>query len=133
MLTLAQVQAQLALRRYRPGWEFRAYLGDTTGQVHIQISAQVENSYVPGTDVPLDIRWMVPPHALADELALDKAMSWRLQQIEIHESQEWYRKPGQPGPVEVGGLTMTGTRLVPVFNPHRDGADRDEWPIVKRG
>lgn len=122
-LDLAAVQGILAARRYRPGWMFRAYLGDTTRQVHIQITASVENSYAPGTSVPLDIRWMVPPHALESELELDKALSWRLQQIEIHESQEWYQQPS----------IKDGKRWVPRFNPHRDGADRDEWPIVQRG
>jgi hypothetical protein len=42
---------------------------------------------------------------------------WRLQRIEAHEAQEWYRKPGRDFP------------WVPVFDPHRAGADRDVWPI----
>jgi hypothetical protein len=122
MMTLEQVQAHLAERHYRPGWQLRAYLGDTTQLVMLQIEAEVENSYSPGSTVPLDIRWPIPPYALASPFALDKALSWRLQ-VELHESQEWYRKASRHDP----------DRLVPVFNPHIDGADRDEWPIVKRG
>jgi hypothetical protein len=52
-------------------------------------------------------------------LSFDKWLAWRLQAVELHEAQEWYRKPGRDFP------------WVPVFNPHALGADRDRWPIAK--
>lgn len=121
MLTLPDVVGILARRAYRPGWTLAAYLGDTTRDVIVKIAAPVEDSYHPGSQMPpLDIRFPVPDPALASELDFDKWMSWRLQQAEKHESQEWYRKPGRDFP------------WVPVFNPHADGADRDQWPIQRR-
>jgi hypothetical protein len=120
VLDLATVQDILARRAYRPGWTLTAYVGDTTRAIIVQITAEVEDSYNPGSTVPLDIRYPVPAPALASELDLDKWLAWRLGMIELHESAEWYRKPGRNFP------------FVPVFNPHADGADRDQWPIVKR-
>lgn len=119
-LDLAAVQELLARRRYRPGWTLRAYVGDTMRQVMLEISATVEDSYNPGSNAPLDIRWPIPAPALESELAFDKWAAWRLGQIELHESAEWYQRPGRDLP------------WVPVFNPHLDGADRDRWPIVRR-
>ncbi len=120
-LDLVAVNALLAQRAYRPGWWMTAYEGETTHLVLVEIGANVDDSYNPGQQAPLHIVAPVPPYALESELAFDKWLSWRLQQVEIHESQEWYRKRGRDRP------------WVPVFNPHRDGADRDVWPIVKRG
>lgn len=120
MLQLNDVEDLLDERAYRPGWVFRVYEGHTTRQLMMAFQATMPDSYNPGKNVPLDIRSPVPRFALEDVLSFDKWFAWRLQQIEIHESQEWYRKPGQEH------------EWVPVFNPHRDGADRDEWPIVKR-
>lgn len=111
----------LSRRAYRPGWTFNAYVGDTTRWVHVEINAMVEDSYNPGQQTRLHIVSVVPPFILREgELAFDKWLANRLQVVEVHESAEWYRKPGRDFP------------WVPVFNPHRDGADRDRWPIVKR-
>jgi hypothetical protein len=110
----------LSRRAYRPGWTFHAYPGDTTRLVHVEIDALVEDSYNPGQMTRLHVVSIVPPFCLTSELEFDKWLAWRLQALEIHESQEWLRKPGRDFP------------WVPVFNPHRDGADRDRWPIVKR-
>lgn len=121
MMTLEDVQAHLKERAYRPGWAMTAYLGDTTQQIYVQIEAMVEDSYNPGGLVPLDIRSPIPRFALTDALALDKWLAWRLGQIEIHESAEWFRRP-----------RVNGDGWTAVFNPHRDGADRDQWPIVKQ-
>lgn len=120
-LDAAAVNEILSRRAYRPGWTFRAYTGDTTRLVHVEIEATVEDSYNPGQQVPLHIVSPVPPYALASELDLDKWLAWRLQAVEIHESAEWYRRPRQ-----------SGEGFTPVFNPHRDGADRDRWPIQRR-
>jgi hypothetical protein len=121
VLGVRQVNEIIVRRAYKPGWVFAAYLGDTTQQVMLMIGAQVEDSYNPGQTVPLDIRSPVPGFALASELAFDKWLAWRLQQVEIHEAQEWYRRPRR-----------NGEGWTPVFNPHAQGADRDQWPIVKR-
>ena len=120
MLTPQDVSAHLARRLYKPGWALNAYVGHTTRAVILRIGAQVEDSYHPGRYVPLDIRYPVPGPALASDLDLDKWLAWRLQQVEIHEAQEWYRKP-----------RLDGSGWVPVFNPHAEGADRDVYPIVE--
>ena len=119
-LTVGEVAEILSHRAYRPGWTFQAYVGETTQAIILRIFAKVEDTYHPGSLTDLDIRSPVPRPALEDELAFDKWLAWRLQQAEVHESQEWYRKPGRDWP------------WVPVFNPHADGADRDQWPITKR-
>jgi hypothetical protein len=118
-LTAEQVNTILDQRAYRPGWQFRAYTGETTRAVIVEVLATVPDSYRPGLSVPLEVYCPVPAY-VDDELAFDKWLAWRLQRLEVHESQEWYRRPGRDQP------------MVPVFNPHRDGADRDQWPIVKR-
>jgi hypothetical protein len=120
-LDLAGVQAHLTRRAYRPDWTLTAYLGDTTRQVMLRIAAEVEDSYHPGERVPLDIRSPIPRFALETELAFDKWLAWRVSAVELHEAQEWFRKPSKADP----------DRWVPVFNPHAEGADRDQWPIVK--
>jgi hypothetical protein len=118
-LTADDVNRILGQRAYRPGWQFRAYTGDTTRAVIVEVLATVEDSYRPGQTVPLEVYCPVPGY-VDTELAFDKWLAWRLQRLEVHESQEWYRKPGRDLP------------MVPVFNPHRDGADRDQWPIEQR-
>lgn len=118
-LTVEEVRGILAARSYRPGWTFTAYAGETTRAVIIEIRATVEDSYQPGRGAPLEIYSPMPDY-VDDELAFDKWFAWRLQRLEVHESQEWYRRPGRDFP------------WVPVFNPHRDGADRDRWPIERR-
>lgn len=122
VLDLAAVRDILSRRRYRPGWALRAYVGDTTRLVHVEIEATVEDSYNPGNQTRLHVVSIVPPFVLhGGEFEFDKWLANRLLMIEVHESQEWYRRPGRDLP------------WVPVFNPHLDGADRDKWPIVKRG
>lgn len=120
-LTAQQVNEILARRAYRPGWTFSAYTGETTRAVIVEVLAKVEDSYHPGRTVPLEVYCPLPGY-VDDELAFDKWFAWRLQRLEIHESQEWYR---QARPDALGWQA--------VFNPHRDGADRDQWPIVERG
>lgn len=109
-------------RVYKPGWVLGVYEGDLDGP-HVVIAARVEDSYRPGETAPLDVHAVVPDAALESELAFDKWLVWRLGQVEIHECREWYRRT-DAGPAS--------DRVRPVFNPHRDGADRDRWPVVKR-
>ena len=119
---VAWVNDILDRRQYKPGWVIDAYLGDTTHWIMVKITAPVEDSYNPGRTVLLDVRSPVPWFALESELNFDKWLVWRLTAIETHETQEWYRRPSRNG----------DGRMVPVFNPHAEGADRDQWPIVKR-
>jgi hypothetical protein len=111
-LSLAQVNDRLRQLQYRPGWTFTAYQGAHEGpKLRIHAPA-VENSYQPGTTVPLDIRAPLPLQTWDDVGQFDRWLSWRMQQVEAHEAMEWLRGPdGRP-----------------VFDPHRPHADRDEAP-----
>lgn len=120
-LSLRDVEGILSRREYRPGWDLTAYAGQTRRGPMVRIHAWVDDPYRPGQATELDIYAPVPEPALDDELSFDKWMLWRLVEVERHEAAEWYRRPSIKG---------TG-RMVPVFNPHRDGADRDVWPVVK--
>lgn len=120
VLDVAAVQEILTRRAYRPGWTMAAYVGETTGLIHVEIDAMVEDSYNPGNQTRLHVVSPVPPYMLTSELDFDRWLAHRLIMVEVHESQEWYRKPGRDFP------------HVPVFNPHANGADRDRWPIAKR-
>lgn len=121
MLGAAELAGILSRRAYRPGWTLTAYEGQTTREPIVRIYAEaVPDSWNPGGTVPLDILAAVPDLARESELAFDKWLAWRLGRIEVHESFEWYRRPGRDHP------------WVPVFDPHRDGADRDVWPVVPR-
>jgi hypothetical protein len=52
---------------------------------------------------------MLPPMPSVEYL--DVWLQWRLNRIEIHEAREHLRRDGKP-----------------VFDPHREYGDRDEWP-----
>jgi hypothetical protein len=121
VLTVEELAGLLSERRYRQGWALTVHEGQTSGEAIVRIYApEVPDSWNPGRSVPLDIFAVVPEPARDDVLSFDRWLSWRLQRIEAHEAQEWYRKPGRDFP------------WVPVFDPHRAGADRDVWPIVPR-
>lgn len=121
MLTVEELAGILRSRTYRPGWVLTVHEGQTTREPIVRIySPEVADSWNPGASVPLDIFAAVPGPARQSELEFDKWLMWRLGRIEVHEAQEWYRKRGRDFP------------WVPVFDPHRDGADRDVWPVVAR-
>lgn len=121
MLSVAELGDILSRRTYKPGWVLSVHEGQTTRAPIVRIYAEaVDDSWNPGQSVPLDIFAEVPTPARESELAFDKWLVWRLGRIEVHEAQEWFRRPGQAYP------------WVPVFNPHRDGSDRDVWPVVAR-
>jgi hypothetical protein len=112
MLTLADVQARLAELTYRPGWDITAYQGAFEGP-RLRISALVPDSYNPGSTVPLDIRVPLPVQAWDTVGQFDRWLLWRLQAVEVHECMEWLHGPdGRP-----------------LFDPHREHADRDD-PLV---
>lgn len=117
---MEQLRVIVAARRYKPGWSFDVYEGQTRRSPMLHIYAVVDDSYDPGRTTELDLYSPVPDPALESELAFDKWLAYRLNEVERHECGEWYRRQKADG------------RWVAVFNPHRDGADRDVWPIVKR-
>lgn len=121
MFTVADVADLLAVRAYKRGWRLSVYEGQTRREPMLRIEATVDDAYNPGQDTPLDILSPIPDFALESELAFDKWLAWRLGEIERHEVYEWFRK-----------RRRDGSGWVAVFNPHREGADRDEWPIIKR-
>jgi hypothetical protein len=84
-LTADQVNTILDQRAYRPGWQFRAYTGETTRAVIVEVLATVPDSYRPGLSVPLEVYCPVPAY-VDDELTFDKWLAWRLQRLEVHES-----------------------------------------------
>lgn len=101
------LQRHIRLRQYKPGWTLTVYEGEFEGQ-HLRIRADVENSYHPGETVPLDIHTPIPP--MPSLTYFDRWLLARLIRIETHEAMEWYR--------DADGR--------PIYNPHRDGADRDD-------
>ena len=105
MLTIEQIQAELARITYRPGWTFEAYQGPWEGQ-HLVIRAEVVNAFNPATTVTLDIHSMLPP--IPDAAYLHRWLAWRLARIEVHEAREFFRVDGKPP-----------------FDPHAAGAEHD--------
>jgi len=106
MLTTQQIAAELARITYKNGWTFTVYDGQWEGQ-HLAIGAQVSDAYHPGQSVTLDVHTMLPP--MPDVAYLHRWLGWRLGRLEVHEMREFLRVDG-----------------VAVFDPHADGADRDD-------
>lgn len=106
MLTVADIQAELARVTYKPGWTFTAYQGRWEGP-HLAITAVLPDAYHPEHTVTVDIHSMLPP--LPDVAALHSWLAWRLGRIELHEMREFLRVDGQP-----------------IFDPHAPYADRDQ-------
>lgn len=85
---------------YKPGWTFTAGQHDTEGPT-ITIEVGVEDSTTPGTYTLLRIRTFVPPCRTPADFY--RWLRYRLQRIEAHECDEWFRVDG-----------------VQLHNPHRD-------------
>lgn len=105
MLSMQEVQDELAQIEYRSGWTFTAYEGLWEGH-HIVIRTTVPDSYNPGETVVLDIHSMLPP--MPDRAYLRLWVAWRCARIEVHEMREFLRRDGKP-----------------IFDPHAPGADHD--------
>lgn len=94
MPSAADIQAILNDVSYRPGWRFRAV--DTPEGVLVRIDATLPDSRNPGRMVDIGIDSVLDPFVLwagRDELL--RWLAWRLQRVEIHESQEWFRYRGE--------------------------------------
>lgn len=92
MLTVGEIEAELARVSYKPGWTFRVYQGRWEG-LHLVIRTEVPDAYHEGENVVLDVHSFLPP--LRDRWALHSWLTWRLARIEVHEMREFYRVDGQ--------------------------------------
>lgn len=92
-LTHAEMRAVLDGVTYKPGWSL--VLRDIPRQgIYFSVLVELENSYQPGTKVPLRIHSPVPP--MADRQAFLTWLCWRLEVIETHEVLEWFKVDGNP-------------------------------------
>lgn len=88
---------------WRPGWKLEAYMTEHQG-LWFRASGMVDDAFVEGERVVLDIKSPIPP--MRDSRQLADWVLWRLERIDVHECQEWFR---------VGGEQW--------FDPHAPGAD----------
>lgn len=88
MMDLRRIQHQLDYIEYKPGWKLEVYETEAQG-LWIAISAELENSYEPGTTVPICVRSPLPPFKDGYELLV--WVRQRLERIEVHECHEWLR------------------------------------------
>jgi hypothetical protein len=87
------IEAIVSRVTYKPGWELVVRDLPVQG-TYLSVYADLENSYAPGTTVPLRIHSPIPPMADAD--ALLTWLAWRLRMIEVHELLEWLKIDGKP-------------------------------------
>lgn len=92
MLTSRDIEGVLAQVEYRPGWAFTVKGGHPEG-TQLNIRAEVEDAYNRGMMVTLSIDTFIPPCPRPRDFL--RWLAWRLERIEIHESQEWFRWRGQ--------------------------------------
>lgn len=93
MLSHHAIEAIVARVTYKPGWSL--VIRDLPVQgTYLSVYAELENSYQPGTTVPLRIHSPVPPVADAD--AFLTWLAWRLRMIEVHELLEWLKIDDKP-------------------------------------
>lgn len=93
MLSHAEVADVLDKVSYKPGWVLTIRYLPLQG-TYLSIYVEMENSYKPGTTVPLRIHSPVPP--MADEQALMTWLAWRINLVETHEVLEWLKLSGKP-------------------------------------
>lgn len=94
MLTSNEIEQILAEIEYKPGWKMALRHFDHLQGPTLCIFALVENSYQPKERIELRIYSQIPP--MSDQSSFEQWLSWRLSQIEVHESMEWLRKGGKP-------------------------------------
>jgi hypothetical protein len=93
MLGYHEVEEALKSFTYRPGWKFLLRHNDYEG-VDLRIECSVENSYRPSNDVDLGIDSVVPTPMMETADDFYAWLLWRLQCIEAHECQEWFKVDG---------------------------------------
>jgi hypothetical protein len=79
---------------YKPGWRLVVHEPDPIQGVYLSIYVEMEDSYQPGSTVPLRIHSPIPP--MPDEDAFLGWLAWRLKIIETHEVLEWLKVSGKP-------------------------------------
>lgn len=79
--------------RYLPGWTIKVEEDEFEGQ-YLVIRADVPDAYHPEQTMTLNIVSHFPP--MFDSGNFFDFLSWRLRQIAIHESMEWFRVNGKP-------------------------------------
>ena len=109
-LSLTELQAEVALYSYRPGWSLQVFADPWEGPC-LYILADVVDGYHPEKTVELRVRVNVPPIPSREYFAI--WLQWRLALMESHESREHLHKDGKP-----------------VFDPH-DAVEPGgrEWPL----
>lgn len=105
MLSVDDINEHLKGVTYKPGWEFKCYMGRWEGP-HFVITTVVPDAYDINSTTTLDVHSRIPP--MRDTAQLDEWIMWRLGIIELHEMREFYRVNGEP-----------------VSDPHAEFADRD--------
>lgn len=108
-LAYDELRFELENYSYRPGWELSVFMDPWEGPC-LYVVAEVPDAYDPGETTELRIRSNIPPIQSAAYFAI--WLQWRLNQIELHESREYFRRI-QDGravfdphdPVEPGGRT----------------------------
>lgn len=91
-LSLEEIRDELAHYSYRPGWRLGVFADPWEGPV-FRLVAEVPDAFHPDQTVQLRINSRMPPMRSGHDLAI--WLSWRLQQVEIHESREWLRRDGE--------------------------------------
>jgi len=79
---------------YRPGWTIKVHRPDPYQGVYVSIIAKVENAYQHNEMIELRIHSPVPPMRTAADFY--QWLCWRLTQIAIHESMEFFHVAGKP-------------------------------------
>lgn len=93
MMTLAEVQAELAQLEAWPGWTMTARQDPWEGII-IRFVGTVPDAYHPGQMVDLGIDSHLPPTPHLP--ALWYWLQWRLCRIATHEAREMFRRNGRP-------------------------------------
>lgn len=111
MLAYGDLKSIVDSLRYKPGWELEVYETEFQG-IWFAVSAEVDDSYNPGTPTDLRIKSPIPYMKDMDEFL--RWIRWRLEVIEVHECHEWLR--------------WIGINSGPIFDPHGERADEPAWP-----
>lgn len=108
LLTVQDMQKVISNLEY-DGFEMEVREGFKEG-AHFKAIGEVPDNFNKGKKVTLEIHSPIPPQVSIESFEL--FISWRMTRQEIHESMEKLKIKG------------TGEAL---FNPHREGADKDEY------
>lgn len=95
-LSHEELDAELALYKYKPGWKLTLWWDDLHANSFLYIVAKVEDAFDIGNMTELRIIAWVPPMESSQEF--QRWLFWRLRECEIHECMEWFqlRKDAKP-------------------------------------